>query len=138
MSWDTTTDKKMKKDEKTTAQKLKDAEDIFDFTRKEMLDILGSGNIAVLESGLCDGQKCFHHKKLSGTHGTRGCYCRLADPDKKSGPYYRDQHDMVCSLGGNNTDLRNEGCKGYVPHPEYDNIREKPVYMEQLHGRKVI
>ena len=133
--WDTTTDRELEKSKKTTVKKLKKADDLLDFTLKEQKDMFGSGNVGIIEGGLCDGQKCIDH--VVKPYGIRGCACRRARPDRPDGEYYRDQHAIRCTQNGQN-EVTEFGCKGFKSDPHKQLDRKKPAYMKRVYARRVI
>jgi hypothetical protein len=119
------TDKDLKQ---PTAEQLRHAEDLFQFTVKERRELFGDGNRGFVEAGLCDGQRCINHKFLPDH---RGCYCRLSGSDKLP-------HIMrKCSLNGENK-TPEFGCDQYVPDHTKEHERARPEYMQRVFGRKVI
>lgn len=134
--WDTTTKRELLKTEKTTAQKLQDAEDLLDFNIKEQKDIFGSGQEGIVEKGLCDGQTCIHHI-IDKTR--RGCGCLLSMKSKggEKWEYFKERHRRVCSMNGDNEDVE-FGCDGFKSNPEQFLDRKKPAYMKRVFARKVI
>ncbi len=118
-----------------TSKKLKEAEDLFDFTLKEKRELFGAGNKSIIEAGLCDGQTCVNHKIRPD--GLRGCTCRFARPDHPNGTYFRDRHQIVCTQNGDN-EVTELGCKGFKSDPDQRHDRKKPAYMQKVYANKVI
>ena len=118
-----------------TSKKMKEAEDLFDFTLKERRELFAAGNRSIVEAGLCDGQMCINH--IVSPHGLRGCACRLARPDHPHGAYYRDRHQIVCTQNGQN-EVTELGCRGFKSDPNRSFMRKKPAYMRKVYARKVI
>jgi len=119
----------------TPWDKMKDADDLFDFTVKERREMFGAGNRGVIEAGLCDGQKCIHH--WVKPYGVKGCACRLAKPGYPRGEYYRDRHQIVCTQGGRH-EVTELGCDGFSGDPAKIHDRKRPAYMKKVYVRKVV
>ena len=134
--WDTTSTRELLKTQKSTIKKLKDAEDLLDFTLGEKKAMFGSGHEGLVEKGLCDGQTCIHHL-VDKT--MRGCGCKLSMKSKggEKWEYFKERHRMVCSLNGDNEDVE-FGCDGYESDSKQLLDRKKPAYMKRAYARKVI
>jgi len=132
----TITEKELRKfrQSDTTASKLSRADDLLDLSIKERKAIYGPGNCALVEAGLCDGQKCIHHEFLPGR---RGCYCKLTGRSHADRQRFKEIHIQNCSLNGKN-DLPKFECPAYKKDPYKDLDVIRPAYMTKIIGRKVI
>lgn len=116
-------------------KKLQRAENLFDLTVKERREMFKSGNLTVIEAGLCDGQFCINH--VVKPHGVRGCTCRFASPKHPRGLYFRDRHQIVCTHNGDN-EVKELGCDGFRGDPKKIHDRKKPAYMKKAYAERII
>ena len=120
--------------QRPTAEQLRNAEDLFQFTVKERRELFGDGNRGIVEAGLCDGQKCINHAFLPHR---RGCYCKLSRSDNPRRKYFKESHMQNCSLNGENKECK-FGCDGYKADHTKEYDRARPEYQNKVFGRKVI
>lgn len=99
-------------------------------SKRNFQDTVKYFNKQMFKLGLCDGNKCRHHKVTPGV-GRNACYCRraLKSRNLKTKKYWEKMHWENCSAGRSME--KNLGCRGFQPEG-------LPLYQEAIIGRKVV
>jgi len=97
---------------------------------KNFKDTVKYFNQQMYSLGLCDGNKCRHHKIVNAGYGRETCYCRRAmnTTNLNQKRFWQKMHFENCSAGRSME--KNLGCKGFEPEG-------LPLYHEKVMGRKI-